>query len=59
MSLVNCAQCGKKIARDAISCPNCGTNSPHKKKKGCIGRIIFAIVVAGILYAVLVALENI
>jgi DNA-directed RNA polymerase subunit RPC12/RpoP len=31
--LVDCLECGVKIAYDAVVCPHCGTRKTHKARK--------------------------
>jgi DNA-directed RNA polymerase subunit RPC12/RpoP len=46
--LVDCLECGVKIAYDAVACPHCGTRKTHKAKKEADDKAIQFLIAAPI-----------
>jgi hypothetical protein len=47
--MATCAQCKNPVARDAKTCPHCGTSSPHKYLWSDPRTILAFVVIIGII----------
>jgi RNA polymerase subunit RPABC4/transcription elongation factor Spt4 len=47
--MTTCAQCKNPVARDAKTCPHCGTSSPHKYLWSDPRTILAFVVIIGII----------
>lgn len=46
--LVDCLECGVKIAYDAVVCPHCGTRNTHKARKEADDKLILFLILVPI-----------